>query len=131
MRNVASVRSLHPGASARKLQLARQLSRGRWGAAMMAATALAGATMAATAIPAHAVTINYSCGSGSYKSGLGRLGAFDCSGSGTTDVFVAVSDLDVSGGGPQDFPATLYCTDFAPSGVPGHWSGDCSIYSTP
>jgi hypothetical protein len=91
----------------------------------------AAVVMTATASPAHAVSVSYGCVAGSYKASTGRLGAGTCDGSGTTDLYVSVSDLTVVVTGPDDVAATLYCTDFAPSGAPGHWAGDCVIYSYP
>jgi hypothetical protein len=99
-------------------------SRPRKHAGWAAVLAFAGALTALTVLPAHAAD-GYSCGSGSYKSGLGRLGAFDCDGTGSTNVTVFVSDVVISGTGTEG-PGTFFCTDFGPSGVPGHWAGDCS-----
>jgi hypothetical protein len=130
MRAVTSTRlSQTDAASEEDDSLRRPSRRRRWGFSLAAATMFAAVLPVVAASPAYAVTANYSCDSGSYKTGLGRLGAFTCSGSGSTNLYVSVNVLDVSGGGPQDGPAELYCTDFAPVGVPGHWGGDCVIYS--
>lgn len=105
-------------------------SRRRWGIAGATAILLATVAAAAVATPAYAVTVSYGCESGSYKPSLGRLGAFGCTGSGATNVYVSVATLDVVNG-PIDVPATLFCTDFGPSGVAGHFAGDCVVYSYP
>jgi hypothetical protein len=102
--------------------------RRRWGVVSSAMVFAALATALVT-VPAHATTVNYGCGSGSYKTGLGRLGAFTCDGTGSTNVVVSVSVVDVSGGGSQDGSGLFFCSDFGPSGVPGHWSGDCVFTS--
>jgi hypothetical protein len=91
-----------------------------------AVLAFAGALTAVTVLPAHAAD-GYTCESGSYKSGLGRLGAFGCGGTGSTNVFVSVSDVVISGTGtegPGTFSVPTSARAASP-GVPGHWAGDC------
>jgi hypothetical protein len=129
MRAFTPVHSLHTDDPAGEIPLQREPSRRRrWGAAWAAAIVFAAVVPVVAASPAYAVTVSYGCISGSYKPALGRLGAFTCDGSGTTNLYVSVSDLQVVNNGYEG-PATLYCTDFGPSGVPGHWAGDCVIYS--
>jgi hypothetical protein len=89
------------------------------------------AVIAMAATPAYAVNVSYGCETGTYKPAIGRLGAFNCDGSGATNVYVAVSVMTVANGGPIDVAATLYCTDFGLSGVPGHWAGSCVVVSYP
>src|ERR1700742_3350728 len=82
------------------LDMRAHSSRPRKHAGWAAVLAFAGALTAVTVLPAHAAD-GYSCGSGSYKSGLGRLGAFDCDGTGSTNVTVFVSDVVISGTGTE------------------------------
>ena len=105
--------------------------RRRWAVASTAMVFAALATAVVTG-PAHATTVNIGCESGSYKVNLGRLGAFTCDGTGpATNVVVSVSVLDIAGGtgGSPDGSDLFFCTDFGPSGVPGHWAGDCVFTS--
>lgn len=87
-------------------------------AAASAATMLFAGLSLGAAVPAHSATFDYYCGTGSYKSGLMRLGAFDCTGSGTTNVTVEVDVLS-----NNDSAASFTCATFGLSGVPGHWAG--------
>jgi hypothetical protein len=132
MRAFVPAHSPHTDDPAGEVDSAPGLSRRRrWGVALAAAIVFPAAVIAVAATPAYAVNVSYGCETGSYKPALGRLGAFNCDGSGATNLYVAVSYLTVVNGGPIDVAATLYCTDFGLSGVPGHWAGNCVVYSYP
>jgi hypothetical protein len=130
MRILPSARSAHADGLAGEVRVASVPSRCRRLIAVgAAALLLAGLGVGATAGPAHAAPApNWRCANGFFANSHGHLTASECTGSGATDVYVFVSVLDETTG-PEDVPATLYCTTFAYSSATGEWDGSCSIYS--